>query len=1013
MLYKKKSYHFIVFTLFLALLPFISLAQKEIYSVIEARADSLYRLHDQYLAKGQPDSAFYCLDLSVSLFKSYPDFNPLIKAKSLHSMGFMYMQRSRENSQYIEYIDGIPLELISAEQYLLEAIEIKKQLYPEANSSTGLSLNLLGLVYTSQNKYELAEHYFSEALSVFNKSVGPDHLYAGWVHNNLALLYYETKRLNKAIDAMLRAIAIKESDSTASDFDIAASYRSLTDIYMAAGNFGDAESSRLKIISLLLTTPDDGSLKYYWAMHNIGRTYQLLEDNKKSLLYFKTAIQGKRTLLDSMSGDIASSLLSLGNSYIELDSLQEALLAYQEAYRIFLSDTLKYQLEIAWCINNFGLIYMKQGFLKEATKHYEETLERKRKLLGTRNSDWYLTYLNLINIKIKERKLEEAESALLSSMDSIQSIGALQNLYYPFLNTLFDVYYLSGKPDLALPLIDTLIKMDYASITQVIGANPPYIVYRYLKKAEARLDQYFSLHRNANFRDSVFAQNSFNYILFHKGLLAGETNRWQNQLFSGKDYNALRDSISYCKFLLHERLTQKDPNQKTIDSLEEQITVLEFQLASSFHLLGNERNEIRWDDVALTLTPGEAAIEFVGYQLSNPFSQDSTFYLAMILRAGDSAPFMVPLCEERDLQKSLANISDFHPGGPDSSDQSNELDAYELVWKPLEPYLQDIRRVYYSPGGTINIIPLNSLNISDKIIAGDQYEMVRIHSIRDLVRQQILTDEPKTSALFGGIDYEADTAMMMVSADNQYVSTPDVGPDITDNPLALRGGEWNHLQGTIREITNIHELLLPHHWSVALYTDMDATEEQFKRLGDPLDAAASPHLIHISTHGFFFPDPSSGSTSTMASQDVAFKSADYPMIRSGLILAGGNYAWTHGHPYKPGMEDGILTAYEISQMDLSNTELVVLSACETGLGDIKGNEGVYGLQRAFKIAGVKNLIMSLWKVPDAATAELMISFYKHWLEDNMTIRQALYTAQKELRDDGFEPYYWAGWVLVE
>ncbi len=100
-------------------------------------------------------------------------------------------------------------------------------------------------------------------------------------------------------------------------------------------------------------------------------------------------------------------------------------------------------------------------------------------------------------------------------------------------------------------------------------------------------------------------------------------------------------------------------------------------------------------------------------------------------------------------------------------------------------------------------------------------------------------------------------------------------------------------------------------------------------------------------------------------------------------------------------------------MDLSNTELVVLSACETGLGDIEGNEGVYGLQRAFKIAGVNNLIMSLWQVPDVATAALMTSFYRHWLEDKMIIRDALHTAQKEMRDEGWDVYDWAGFVLVE
>jgi CHAT domain-containing protein len=137
------------------------------------------------------------------------------------------------------------------------------------------------------------------------------------------------------------------------------------------------------------------------------------------------------------------------------------------------------------------------------------------------------------------------------------------------------------------------------------------------------------------------------------------------------------------------------------------------------------------------------------------------------------------------------------------------------------------------------------------------------------------------------------------------------------------------------------------------------------------------------------------------------------MIRSGLIMAGANYAWEHGQPPAPEQEDGVLTAYEISQMNLSNTELVVLSACETGLGDIQGNEGVYGLQRAFRIAGAKYLIMSLWQVPDQQTMEFMSTFYRFWLDEGMSIPDAFRKTQEVMRELFVSPYAWAGFVLIE
>ena len=142
----------------------------------------------------------------------------------------------------------------------------------------------------------------------------------------------------------------------------------------------------------------------------------------------------------------------------------------------------------------------------------------------------------------------------------------------------------------------------------------------------------------------------------------------------------------------------------------------------------------------------------------------------------------------------------------------------------------------------------------------------------------------------------------------------------------------------------------------------------------------------------------------------AFTIADDPMLRSGIVLAGANRVWV-GKPPIENREDGIVTAFEISQLDLRTTDLVVLSACETALGDIQGTEGVFGLQRAFKLAGVKNMLLSLWKVPDEETAELMRTFYGYYLKGEMP-REALKNAQRDMRKK-YSPYYWAAFVLIE
>ena len=268
--------------------------------------------------------------------------------------------------------------------------------------------------------------------------------------------------------------------------------------------------------------------------------------------------------------------------------------------------------------------------------------------------------------------------------------------------------------------------------------------------------------------------------------------------------------------------------------------------------------------------------------------------------------------------------------------------------------------------------------------------------------------------LYGGIQYEMDSTAIAAAnqryeADLIAATRGELSFRYTDS--TYRGGAWNYLKYTDKEVDSIAVTLAAAGIKAVPRKGFAATEESFKAIGR---AGASPRILHLATHGFFFPDPKDTLLrQTFGDQKPALHLSDHPMIRAGLLLAGANHAWKTGKPYKDGTEDGILTAYEISQMNLANTELVVLSACETGLGDIQGNEGVYGLQRAFKIAGAKYLIMSLWQVPDKQTSLLMTTFYKKWLEEKMAIPEAFRAAQKELREAGLDPYQWAGFVLVE
>ena len=504
--------------------------------------------------------------------------------------------------------------------------------------------------------------------------------------------------------------------------------------------------------------------------------------------------------------------------------------------------------------------------------------------------------------------------------------------------------------------------------------------------------------------------------------------------------------------------------RKNVDELEEKANAAEKELARMVAGYTEANRQVNWQEVQSTLKPREVAIEFIHFRLNFPKKTDSTMYAALVLLPGNEPPKFIPLFEEKQLEALLKN------SGGRRSDYVNNLYStaktgqktlYELVWQPLEKVLNPapsavhrppsaVKTVYFSPSGLLHRINLAAIPTSEQENLADRFRFVELGSTRSLAEGtkagQLATSPSFTNVgrvsnpadvktgsgealLWGGIQYDMDSTA--IGAANANLKTDlartrgDLGFEQTDSTSRLasqsagggRGGSWEYLPWTEKEINAIAPILTAAGVKPTIQKGFAATEEAFKTIGSNGSGVKkpSPRILHIATHGYFFPDTKTadGGRKAADGSEPVFKMSDHPMIRSGLLLAGSNQAWKTGKPLRPDVEDGVLTAYEISQMDLSNTELVVLSACETGLGDIQGNEGVYGLQRAFKIAGAKYLIMSLWQVPDFQTQELMTVFYQKWLTAKMPLPEAFRAAQQAMREKYEHPYFWAGFVLVE
>ncbi len=513
--------------------------------------------------------------------------------------------------------------------------------------------------------------------------------------------------------------------------------------------------------------------------------------------------------------------------------------------------------------------------------------------------------------------------------------------------------------------------------------------------SEAERESFWKSHSDVknlvfSFKETQSAPSFlYDYALLYKGLLLSSSMQIGSIVMNANDaeLNAL-----YGRYLV---LSQE---QKAENKSQETIDALEHQLLSRCQSLGYSiNNTYSYSDVIATIGDNAAAIEFVDYeQLEGEADKNGVVkYVALLLKKGWNEPKLISLCTSAELEKVISEKHKAYEG--------NAL--YNLIWKPLESFLRDTKEVYYSPSGLIHQIALEAIPYGKGTILSDRYRLIRLSSTRELCNNNNVVNPYASSVVYGGLQYSlSDEDMLSNSQLYSYRST------LTSDDYLSRGGDtatpWRFLPGTRAEAEAVSSLLSSSNISSKLLTGAAGNEESFKSL-----SGHAPSIIHIATHGFYLQN-SDFVSSTTTGNDVRgqLQIQKSALKRSGLIMSGANPAWTEGK-LLPNVEDGILTAEEISRLDLRNTLLAIISACDSGLGEIN-NDGVEGLQRAFKSAGVNTLVVTLWKVDDAATELMMTEFYKN-LTKGQSRRTAFDSARAAVRSKFPEPYYWAPFVMID
>lgn len=410
------------------------------------------------------------------------------------------------------------------------------------------------------------------------------------------------------------------------------------------------------------------------------------------------------------------------------------------------------------------------------------------------------------------------------------------------------------------------------------------------------------------------------------------------------------------------------------------------------HKFKSELENASWETVLAALSRDDIAIEF--FQYGTKDKESGKQYGALILKAGWKTPKFVHLCSSTDLERVMK-----------AKHRAYSIDGllYGLIWEPFNIDLKGVNNIYYSPQGLLHTINLDAITNNKGVPMFQRYSMHRLSSTVNINEGNI--SPFKKSYVYGGLVYDTDDETML-QEHRKFNDTDHVyaGLSWVADSTSSRHG-WAYLPNSKTETDLITNLLAASSIDVVKYSGVEGTEESFKAID-----GTRPSHIHLATHGFYLHYSYSDSTAMADNYEKQIASSLNPLIRSGLILSNGGRAWK-GEPIPKGVEDGILQADEIASINLSGTSLLVLSACETALGDIS-SDGVYGLQRAFKMAGVETIIMSLWEVDDKATALFMSYFYEA-LTSGKKKHEAFVSAQNQLREKYSDPYYWAAFIMLD
>lgn len=827
------------------------------------------------------------------------------------------------------------------------------------------------------------------SLEIRNKIFGEGSLESSFPLRDLGICYLMISQLKLAEEHLNKASEIRNRYLSESDPDRILVLGNLANLYLVKGDFEAAEAMGLKTNEEALKHLGVKNMVYYSSLNVLGATYFKLGNYEKAKKIYSKGIDSldyyslylpehEIRLLNGLAG------ISQATGEIqEAKELLEVVLALQE--KTFGKENIDYP----YFLMNNGILSLQTGKFKEA-----ENLLLEAKTIFERDlqDTFHLRYLNILNtLAISYGMVEKydlAEQYFLKIISARKDgFGTSNSDYYDALYTIADFYRYKDDFENSAKYFRLATDGYEQLVLRSVNHLSPSEVEKYIVEFNIVNEKVLSLGHAAYLSGNLekgSIDTSSKYIpeiiydnaLFYKGFLESSSYKIRNYSSTDSTYQKTFSELRNFERKLSAEETKplKVQDAAQISVLREKVNSLEKFLSKTVAGYDEEKQLIRFQEVKSNLAPDEIAIEFLRFNYYNKDFLVDSIYAALIVSQEDAFPTYVFISDAGSLESFVKTQENVSFDNLYAFDKKRSSSLYEMIWKPLLPYLTDKKTVFYAPSGILHRINFSAIGIPKGKIICQDFKTVALLNTREIINYKNKKNsfsKAKKAVLYGNPDYG-------------------------------KQGYWKSLKNAERELDSLSKTLTNAGISVQILSQLEASEENFKNKSTGVNA---PNLLHFTAHGFFNQKTKTGGN--------IFQLSNNPMIRSGLVLAGANEFWDRSDTLAQSGNEGVLTALEISKVSLDSVILTILSACETGLGDIKGTEGVYGLQRAFRIAGTEKILMSLWQLPRKATETWMTQFYHYLFVDNLPPEDAYLQTQIKMKERTDDYRYWAGFVLIQ